>query len=88
MCRVFLAGDAAHVNNPIGGLGLNCGIHDAMELAGTLHQVVTGGADEATLRAFGAIEGVDAVFAVQKTAAFSRRVSSRRAATVAAGTAQ
>src|SRR6266853_3657165 len=31
--RVFLAGDAAHVNNPVGGLGLNCGIHDAMELA-------------------------------------------------------
>jgi 3-(3-hydroxy-phenyl)propionate hydroxylase len=31
--RVFLAGDAAHVNNPIGGLGLNCGIHDAVELA-------------------------------------------------------
>lgn len=30
--RVFLAGDAAHVNNPIGGLGLNCGIHDAVEL--------------------------------------------------------
>ncbi|KAA9162665.1 FAD-dependent monooxygenase [Amycolatopsis acidicola] len=36
--RVFLAGDAAHVNNPIGGLGLNCGIHDAMELVGTLEQ--------------------------------------------------
>jgi 3-(3-hydroxy-phenyl)propionate hydroxylase len=34
--RVFLAGDAAHVNNPVGGLGLNCGIHDAMELAETL----------------------------------------------------
>jgi 3-(3-hydroxy-phenyl)propionate hydroxylase len=31
--RVFLAGDAAHVNNPIGGLGLNCGIHDGVELA-------------------------------------------------------
>jgi len=36
--RVFLAGDAAHVNNPIGGLGLNCGIHDAMELISTLEQ--------------------------------------------------
>ena len=37
--RVFLAGDAAHVNNPVGGLGLNCGIHDALELAETLHLV-------------------------------------------------
>lgn len=37
--RVFLAGDAAHVNNPIGGLGLNCGIHDAFELVDTLAQV-------------------------------------------------
>ncbi|WP_411353380.1 NAD(P)/FAD-dependent oxidoreductase [Amycolatopsis bartoniae] len=40
--RVFLAGDAAHVNNPIGGLGLNCGIHDAMELVDTLEQVEAG----------------------------------------------
>lgn len=38
--RVFLAGDAAHVNNSVGGLGLNGGIHDAMELVDTLHQVV------------------------------------------------
>jgi 3-(3-hydroxy-phenyl)propionate hydroxylase len=34
--RIFLAGDASHVNNPIGGLGLNCGIHDALEIANTL----------------------------------------------------
>lgn len=40
--RVFLAGDAAHVNNPLGGLGLNFGIHDAIELAGLLCQVVRG----------------------------------------------
>src|SRR5262249_44182473 len=44
--RVFLAGDAAHVNNPIGGLGLNCGIHDAMELIDTIHSVEFGNADE------------------------------------------
>src|SRR5687767_2732223 len=34
--RVFLCGDAAHVNNPIGGLGLNSGIHEAWHLAGLL----------------------------------------------------
>ena len=47
--RVFLAGDAAHVNNPVGGLGLNCGIHDAMELAETLHRVAGGRAGEELL---------------------------------------
>jgi len=47
--RVFLAGDAAHVNNPVGGLGLNCGIHDAMELAETLHRVASGQAGEELL---------------------------------------
>jgi len=47
--RAFLAGDAAHVNNPIGGLGLNCGIHDAMELAGLLVAVCRGEAPDAAL---------------------------------------
>ena len=40
--RVFLAGDSAHVNNPIGGLGLNSGIHDAMELCEMLTLVQRG----------------------------------------------
>jgi 3-(3-hydroxy-phenyl)propionate hydroxylase len=40
--RVFLAGDSAHVNNPLGGLGLNFGIHDAVELADILCQVMRG----------------------------------------------
>jgi len=30
--RVLLAGDSAHVNNPLGGMGLNSGIHDAVNL--------------------------------------------------------
>ena len=47
--RVFLAGDSAHVNNPIGGLGLNCGIHDAMDLAARLTAVIEGQASEETL---------------------------------------
>jgi 3-(3-hydroxy-phenyl)propionate hydroxylase len=34
--RVFLAGDAAHLNNPLGGMGMNGGIHDAFALADLL----------------------------------------------------
>ena len=37
--RVLLAGDAAHVNNSIGGMGLNGGIQDAINLAEKLSQV-------------------------------------------------
>lgn len=40
--RVFLAGDAAHVNNPLGGMGLNGGIHDAVNLADKLVRVWRG----------------------------------------------
>jgi 3-(3-hydroxy-phenyl)propionate hydroxylase len=52
--RVFLAGDAAHVNNPIGGLGLNCGIHDAVELAGLLGKVLRGEANTKQLARYDA----------------------------------
>ena len=44
--RVLLAGDAAHVNNPIGGMGMNGGIHDAVNLAGKLADVWFGRADD------------------------------------------
>ena len=44
--RVLLAGDAAHVNNPLGGFGLNSGIHDAFNLAEKLSEVLNGQADE------------------------------------------
>ncbi|WP_426957364.1 FAD-dependent oxidoreductase [Muricoccus radiodurans] len=47
--RVVLAGDAAHVNNPLGGLGLNGGIHDAVNLSEKLSQVFSEGADHAAL---------------------------------------
>lgn len=38
--RVWLAGDAAHLNSPTGGMGLNGGIHDAFELAAALIEVI------------------------------------------------
>jgi len=34
--RVTLIGDAAHLNNPLGGFGMNSGIHDAMNLCDKL----------------------------------------------------
>ena len=47
--RVFLAGDAAHVNNPLGGMGMNGGIHDAMNLTTRLAAVWSGAAPDAEL---------------------------------------
>jgi 3-(3-hydroxy-phenyl)propionate hydroxylase len=44
--RILLAGDAAHVNNPIGGMGMNGGIHDAINLADKLSAVIKGEASE------------------------------------------
>jgi 3-(3-hydroxy-phenyl)propionate hydroxylase len=43
--RVLLAGDAAHINNPLGGMGLNFGIHDAYSLAGSLAEAIESGRD-------------------------------------------
>lgn len=43
--RVVLAGDAAHINNPLGGMGLNFGIHDAHSLAGYLAEAIDRGRD-------------------------------------------
>ncbi len=42
--RVLLAGDAAHLNSPSGGMGMNGGIHDAFELVRTLEEVLNGAA--------------------------------------------
>jgi 3-(3-hydroxy-phenyl)propionate hydroxylase len=44
--RVVLAGDAAHVNNPIGGLGMNFGINDAVEQAERLQRIVQFGSEQ------------------------------------------
>jgi 2-polyprenyl-6-methoxyphenol hydroxylase-like FAD-dependent oxidoreductase len=46
--RMLLAGDAAHLNSPSGGMGMNGGIHDAFNLAEKLIRVL-GGADDRLL---------------------------------------
>jgi 3-(3-hydroxy-phenyl)propionate hydroxylase len=44
--RILLAGDSAHVNNSIGGMGLNGGIQDAVNLTDKLAAVIIDGEDE------------------------------------------
>jgi 3-(3-hydroxy-phenyl)propionate hydroxylase len=50
--RVLLAGDAAHLNSPSGGMGMNGGIHDAFNLCDKLVAVLRDGRDESLLDAY------------------------------------
>jgi 3-(3-hydroxy-phenyl)propionate hydroxylase len=47
--RAILAGDAAHVNSPIGAMGMNSGVHDAFNLADKLVAILRGEVDEDVL---------------------------------------
>jgi 3-(3-hydroxy-phenyl)propionate hydroxylase len=44
--RAILAGDSAHVNSPIGAMGMNSGVHDAFNLADKLIKILRGEATE------------------------------------------
>jgi 3-(3-hydroxy-phenyl)propionate hydroxylase len=50
--RAFLAGDAAHINNPLGGMGMNGGIHDAVNLTSRLIEVWRGTKGESELERY------------------------------------
>ena len=47
--RILLAGDSAHVNNPLGGMGMNGGIHDGINLAKKLARMYQGGESDELL---------------------------------------
>jgi 3-(3-hydroxy-phenyl)propionate hydroxylase len=65
--RAFLVGDAAHINNPLGGMGMNGGIHDAVNLAERLIKVWRGEAGEAELDRFDKQRRLVTLEAIQKT---------------------
>jgi len=50
--RAFLAGDAAHLNNPLGGMGMNGGIHDGFSIAEKIARVVKGEQPEDLLNSY------------------------------------
>jgi len=47
--RVLLAGDACHINNPLGGMGMNGGLHDGNNLAEKLLRIVKNGEEHLPL---------------------------------------
>ena len=79
--RVFLAGDSAHVNNPLGGLGLNFGIHDSMEVTTLLGKVIRREAPESILDQYDLHRRpLNIEFVQQQTIANKKRMEERDAA--------
>ena len=75
--RVLLAGDAAHVNNPLGGMGMNGGIHDAFNLAEKL-AAIWAGADERLLDRYERQRRTVAIEAVQQQTHRNHQIISER----------
>ena len=50
--RVFLAGDSAHINNPLGGMGMNGGLHDVLNLCEKLIALHRNEADASLLERY------------------------------------
>jgi 3-(3-hydroxy-phenyl)propionate hydroxylase len=71
--RVLLAGDAAHVNNPIGGMGLNGGIQDAANLCDKLARIILGGETERLLDLYDRQRRAVAVEFVQEQSIANKR---------------
>ena len=73
----LLAGDAAHINNPLGGMGMNGGIHDAFNLADKLEEIWAG-ADDALLDRYDRQRRTVAIEAVQQQTHRNDQIISER----------
>lgn len=75
--RVVLAGDAAHINNPLGGMGMNGGIQDAFNLADKF-KAIFAGSDDALLDRYDRQRRTVAVEAVQQQTHRNQQIISER----------
>jgi 3-(3-hydroxy-phenyl)propionate hydroxylase len=75
--RVLLAGDAAHINNPLGGMGMNGGIHDAFNLSDKLAEIWAG-ADDRLLDRYERQRRTVAIDAVQQQTNRNHQILSER----------
>ncbi|MCY0854867.1 FAD-dependent oxidoreductase [Cupriavidus sp. D39] len=76
--RILLAGDAAHINNPIGGFGLNGGVHDAFNLGTKLAEVWHGRAGAELLDLYSRQRRTVAVEVVQKNSIRNKKAMEER----------
>ena len=75
--RALLAGDSAHINNPLGGMGMNGGMQDAFNLADKLAQIWAG-ADDRLLGRYDRQRRTVAVEAVQQQTHRNQQIISER----------
>ena len=76
--RVFLAGDAAHINNPLGGMGLNGGLHDAINLCDRLARVWRGEAEEDELDGYETQRRPEAINAISAITERNKKLMEER----------
>jgi 3-(3-hydroxy-phenyl)propionate hydroxylase len=82
--RVFVAGDAAHLNNPLGGMGLNGGLHDVISLTDRLIAWWHGKADAAILDGYEPQRRPEAIDAIHAITARNKKLLEERDAQVRA----
>lgn len=76
--RAFIAGDAAHLNNPLGGMGLNGGLHDVISLTARIARVWHGAADERELDGYEAQRRPEAINAINAITARNKKLLEER----------
>jgi 3-(3-hydroxy-phenyl)propionate hydroxylase len=72
--RMILAGDAAHLNNPNGAMGMNSGLQDAMNIADKLKEIREGGDPETLLARYDRQRRLTAIEFVQPQSIAGRKL--------------
>ena len=76
--RIALAGDSAHINNPIGGMGMNSGFQDGLNLADKLAAIWNGADPEPLLARYDRQRRLTAIEYVQAQSIANKRTLEER----------
>jgi 3-(3-hydroxy-phenyl)propionate hydroxylase len=76
--NVFLAGDAAHLNNPLGGMGLNGGLHDVLSLVPRIAEVWHGREPDTVLDGYEPQRRPEAIHAINAITERNKKLMEER----------